>query len=93
MLDRYQGHGKDRFYEIVDGNTAPRVVIDNNGVWIDGEPLPLIVADKPVTVTSDGVVSEVSLTLMTAGPVIVDRRTEHERNANVIVIEKPTGNH
>lgn len=82
---------RDRIKTLLDGRTAPVVRIDQNGVTLNGEQLPLVVGVDPIEVSidPDGPITSVRLTLLSAGPVIVDQRTERERNTVVEV--KPAG--
>ena len=79
---------------LTNGNTSPVVRIDRD-VTIDGEHLPLLVADESIEVSyepGENGCKKIRLTLMTWGPVIVDGRLKTERDNNQVqVIHPPTG--
>lgn len=77
----------DRTRRLADGRSAPVVRIESDRVTVDGEQLPLLVAAEPIETRVDpmgaGVV--IRLSLLAFGPVLVDQRSEHERNSVVDV--------
>lgn len=78
----------DRIERLTDGRKAPVLRIERNGgVTLDGEPLPLIVADEGIDVRteSDHGAVLVRLTFLAWGPVIVDMRDDEERTTTVKV--------
>jgi hypothetical protein len=79
---------------LADGNTAPVVRVERDGVYVNDEAMPCIVAAEPIEVTyvpDSAGEKHVRLTLITWGPVILDGRLDTERGTNrVVVTDKAT---
>lgn len=73
---------------LTNGKTAPVLRVESGAVTLNGEPLPLLVADEEIETRVDarsGAVI-VRLSFITWGPVIIDNRHDDERSTVVQVV-------